>query len=184
MSNEDARETAGEDEADRCCILLRPNRSLTTKGMLALFGAFALLAAIIGTGFALAGAWLVVPFAGLEVAVAGMVLYLLYRHAGDYERIDIEGRHVRVVQRRGKVETRHAFERYWAQARLVRGTSMRPSRLWIGSHGRFVEIGAALDEDARRQLAQRLRRLLEPGFRSNDSRDEGDRAASGTAADD
>ncbi len=170
MSNADARETAGEDEADRCHILLRPNRSLTTKGMLALFGAFALLAAILATGFALAGAWLVAPFAGLEVAVAGMVLYLLYRHAGDYERIDIEGQHVRIVQRRGKAETRHDFERYWAQARLERAAGLQPSRLSVGSHGRFVEIGASLDEDARRQLAQRLRRLLGPERRSNDQR--------------
>lgn len=168
MSNADARETAGEDDADRCHILLRPNRSLTTKGMLALFGVFALIAAIIATGFALAGAWLVAPFAGLEVAVAGMVLYLLYRHAGDYERIDIEKRHVRIVQRRGKAEARHDFERYWAQARLARGTGLRPSRLSIGSHGRFVEVGATLEEDARRELAQRLRRLLGPGYRSND----------------
>ncbi len=168
MSNADARETAGADAADHCHILLRPNRSLTTKGMLALFGAFALLAAIIGTGFALAGAWLVAPFAGLELAVAGMVLYLLYHHAGDYERIDIEGRHVRIVQRRGRTETRHDFERYWTQARLVEIAGLQPSRLSIGSHGRFVEIGATLDEDARRQLAQRLRRLLGPECRSND----------------
>jgi uncharacterized membrane protein len=168
VSNADARETAGEDDADRCRILLRPNRSLTTKGMLALFGAFALIAAVIATGFALAGAWLVAPFAGLEVAVAGMVLHLLHRHAGDYERIDIEGRRVRVVQRRGKAEARHDFERYWAQVRLARGQGLRPSRLSIGSHGRFVEVGATLDEDARRELAQRLRRLLGPGFRAND----------------
>ncbi len=168
MSNEDAREIAGESEADCCHILLRPNRSLTTKGMLALFGAFALLAAIIGTGFALAGAWLVAPFAGLEVAVAGMALYLLYRHAGDYECIDIEGRRVRIARRRGSREVRYDFERYWTRVRLARSEGLRPSRLSIGSHGRFVEIGATLDEDARWQLAQRLRRLLGPGFRSND----------------
>ncbi len=168
MSNADARETAGEDDADHCHILLRPNRSLTTKGMLALFGAFALLAAIIGTGFAFAGAWLVAPFAGLEVAVAGMVLYLLRHHAGDYERIDIEGHRLHIVRRYGSKEVRHDFERYWAQARLAHGTSMRPSRLSIGSHGRFVEVGAALDEDARRQLAQRLHRLLGPGAGRND----------------
>lgn len=133
---------------------------------MALFGAFALL--VIGTGFALAGAWLIAPFAGLEVAVAGMALYLLYRHAGDYERIDIEGHRVHIARRCGNREVRHDFERYWTRARLVHGEGLRPSRLWIGSHGRFVEVGATLDEDARRQLAQRLRRLPGPGFRSND----------------
>ncbi|TAM44471.1 MAG: DUF2244 domain-containing protein [Gammaproteobacteria bacterium] len=65
-------------------------------------------------------------------------------------------------------EVRHDFERYWTRVRLARSEGLRPSRLSIGSHGRFVEIGATLDEDARWQLAQRLRRLLGPEFRSND----------------
>jgi len=112
------------------------------------------------------------------------VLCLLYRHAGDYERIDIEGHRVCIARRCGSRELRHDFERYWTRVRLARSEGLRPSRLSIGSHGRFVEIGATLDEDARRQLARRLRRLLGPGFRSNDSKDGGDRAASGTAADD
>lgn len=171
MSNADARENAGEDDADRCRILLRPNRSLTTRGMLALFGAFALLAVLIGAGFALAGAWLVAPFAGLEAAVVGMVLYLLYRHADDHECIDIDACRVRIVQRRGDTERCHDFERYWARARLAQGAGMRSSRLTVGSHGRFVEVGTALDEEARRQLAHRLRRLLGPGSGPNDLRE-------------
>ncbi len=162
MGFEKARETAGEDTADRCHLLLRPNRSLTTHGMMALFGAVAVAAAVLGLGFALAGAWLVAPFAGLEAVAVGVVLYLLHRHAGDYECIDIEGRRVHVVQSRAGTQTRHEFERYWTRARLMPGGGWRPSRLTVGSHGRHVEIGAWLDEAGRRRLAGRLTRLLGP----------------------
>jgi len=162
VSFEEARETAGEETAGHCHVLLRPNRSLTTNGMLALFGAVALLATVLATGFALAGAWLVAPFAGLEAAAVGVVLYLLHRHADDYERIDIEGRRVRIVQLRGSVQARYEFERYWARVRLTPGAGWQPSRLTLGSHGRHVEIGAWLDETERRRLAGRLARLLGP----------------------
>lgn len=47
--------------------------------------AFALLAALtlaIGIGFAVAGAWLVLPFAGLEVLLLGAAFFACARRAG------------------------------------------------------------------------------------------------------
>ena len=54
----------------------------------ALLTVFALLAAVtigIGIGFALAGAWLVLPFAGLEVLMLGAAFIATARRAADYE---------------------------------------------------------------------------------------------------
>lgn len=162
VSFEEARETADKDTAECRRFLLRPNRSLTTNGMLALFGAVTLIAAVFATGFALAGAWWVAPFAGLETAAVGAVLYLLHRHAGDGECIEIEGRRVRIVRTCGARRERHEFERYWTRARLAPGAGWQPSRLTLGSHGRHVEVGAWLNEDERRRLAGRLIQLLGP----------------------
>ena len=50
-----------------------------------LLGVFASLAAVtlgIGIGFALSGAWLVLPFAGLEVAALGAAFVLHAREIG------------------------------------------------------------------------------------------------------
>ena len=50
-----------------------------------LFGVFAALAAVtlgIGIGFALCGAWLVLPFAGLEVLALGAAFVLHAREIG------------------------------------------------------------------------------------------------------
>ena len=53
------------------------------------------------------------------------------------------------------------FHPYWVRLALQQGRWRGwPSRLLVCSHGREVEIGAFLNEDERRALAQRLSALL------------------------
>ena len=40
------------------------------------------------------------------------------------------------------------------------GPSWYPSKMWIGSHGKFTEIGAVLTEEDRLKTAKQLRSLL------------------------
>ena len=46
--------------------------------------------------FAVLGAWLILPFAGLEMLVLYLAFRYIDRHAGDYERIAIDGDRVEV----------------------------------------------------------------------------------------
>lgn len=142
-------------------ILIRPNRSLSTRAMGVLLVAVTALVLTIGIGFTVVGAWLVLPFAGLEIAVVGAALLYLRRHADDCELLVIDEQRVWVVQRRGGKDEQHGFQRYWARVRLTgAGAGWYPSRLLIGSHGRFVEIGAAMNEEERRALAAHLAQAL------------------------
>ena len=141
-------------------ILIRPNRSLSPWGMAVLFAWMAAIALIIGIGFSLAGAWLVLPFAGLEMAVVATALYWLFRHADDHELIVINSDSVTVIRRRGGREWRDDFQRYWLKATLQRHRTWHPSRLVLGSHGRFVVIGAEISEEERRALEARLNEAL------------------------
>ena len=55
-----------------CALIVKHNHSRNSISPAAFAGALALLAAVtlaIGVGFAMLGAWLVLPFAGLEVLV-------------------------------------------------------------------------------------------------------------------
>jgi uncharacterized membrane protein len=53
------------------------------------------------------------------------------------------------------------FHPYWARLSLQPGRWRNaPSRLLVRSHGREVEIGAFLNDEERRSLAQRLSGLL------------------------
>lgn len=152
----DTRCTPEKDTSEDLRVLIRPNRSLTFRGMAVLLAGMTAFTVTVGTGFALAGAWLVFPFAGLELAVVGAVLYRLLRHADDHDLIVIGNDRVAVIRRRGGHERHDDFQRYWTKVTLEHDRGWYPSRLKIGSHGRFVLIGADIGEEERQVLAARL----------------------------
>jgi uncharacterized membrane protein len=145
-------------------IVLRGNASLSARAALWVFLGLAVSVTLIGILFAISGAWLVIPFLGLELVVVGAVFCRMCWRARDCEVLTFEDDRLHIIQHRGKSECRHEFQRYWARVALepVRN-GWYPPRLLIRSHGREVEIGTALNEDQRMHLAQRLRQVLGPG---------------------
>jgi uncharacterized membrane protein len=158
----DARYVPRDSATQAQCIVVRPNRSLSLRGMIWLFVAYAGLISIIGFGFFWVGAWMVLPFAGLEaVVIAAIFYYAVYRHIDDHELIMLDGDTLTIIKHRGKSQSRLDFQRYWTTVKLQRGGHhWHPSRLLLGSHGRFVEIGASIREEHRQVLASRLRRMM------------------------
>ena len=143
-------------------IVIRPNRSLSFRGMVWLFLAYLGLMAVIGLGFLGAGAWMVLPFAGVEVVVIFLIFYfVVYRHTNDHELVIIEGETLSVISHNGSSQTHHEFPRYWAKLKLERNEHRwYPSRLMLGCYGRFVEIGSGLREQDRQVLAKKLKNLM------------------------
>lgn len=160
MLRMDTRYTPEKYANEGLRVLIRPNRSLSPQGMVVLFAGMAVFAMTLGIGFSLVGTWLVLPFAGLEVAVVGAALYWLYRHADDHELIIMDNDHVTVIQYRGGRERSDVFQRYWVKVTLEHYGSWYPSRLKLGSHGRFIAIGADIGEDERQTLSAWLNEAL------------------------
>lgn len=152
---------AGEaHEVGGSSLVIRPNRSLPAAGILALFAALSVLALTVGVGFTMAGAWMVLPFAALEILLVGALCYWFYRHLDDCELVVIEPDRVRVVRRRGAEVTHHQFPRPWVRLVLEGDDAGMPTRLAIGAYGRFVPLADDLAADARASAARELRRLL------------------------
>ena len=160
----DRNHSFADSRPDRLLILLRPNRSLSRRGGWLMFGVISGFLAIIAVGFALLGAWMILPFAGLEVALVGGVTAWFARHHDDREWVVLEPTRVRIARRLGKREERFEFQRYWTRVRIERRhRRSQPSRLSIGSHGRFVEIGSQVEEQTRKALARELKGALREG---------------------
>ncbi len=154
------------DGLDRGRIVLRPNHSLSKRGMVFLFLSLLGSTIVIGAAFLITGAWPVLPFLFLELMAVGFAVFLVRRRAEDRETITVDGGRLEIVKHRGKNETRHTFQRYWARVFVDSGGgSWYPSRLFIRSHGREVEIGARFCEEERRALARDLKRIVGPGYR-------------------
>ena len=132
-----------------------PNRSLGVVGRrcaLAAIGAGTLGVA----GFATAiGAWPVMPFAGLEVALLAVAFRVLQAHDADYERLEIGEHEVRWEARDARQVRRFVAHRPWARVEVAsRGGRCS---LELSYAGRTVALGRLLSDEGRRQLAGSLR---------------------------
>lgn len=156
----DARYTPERVTGEGLRMIVRPNRTLTLRGMTLLLAGLTAVVLTTGIGFTLAGAWPILPFVGLELVVVGSVLYRLFRHADDHEQILIDRDNVTVIRRRGRREWRDEFQRYWTRVMLERRHGWYPSRLKVGSHGKFVVIAADVNEAERESLSETLNKIL------------------------
>ncbi len=125
--------------------------------VVAITAAFSLL---VGLGFSFAGAWLVLPFAGLEVLAIAYAFYYIHCHAGDYESITIEGDHLAIEKHDCKHDSRTVFNRYWARV-LVRELPWGDHSLFLRSHGKEVEFGRHfMNDEQRLLLAEQLKKRV------------------------
>jgi len=69
-------------DASASRLILKRNCSMSPAGLAKAFAALAALALAIGAGFAVVGAWLVLPFAGLEALMLGAAFFVYARRAG------------------------------------------------------------------------------------------------------
>lgn len=142
-------------------FVLRPNRSLSWRSTQYFYLGMILLSMVIALSFGALGFWPVIPFAGLELLALGTALYLCARHC-HWREVILVGRHtVEVEKGRYRPEERWIFPRAWAQVELQAPVyAQYPSKLFIRSHGRHVELGSFLNEWERCALADDLRRTI------------------------
>lgn len=143
---------------DEFRAVIRRNSSMTPRSMAVVVICFAVLAVTIGLSFFTLGYWLILPFAGLEVLAVAVAMACTARGATDYELITVKDEKVTITQRVGKRTFTHDFHRYWTKIRREPGVNrLHPTRLMIGSHGRFVAIGSVLTEEVKEKLARKIR---------------------------
>ena len=104
------------------------------------------------------GAWLILPFAGLEVGALYLAFRVLDRRANDYEFLTIDGDRLVVEQKKQGRLTRFEGNRLWAQV-VVRRQCERVE-FAVRYHGREIEFGTFLSDEARSHAAQSLQEQL------------------------
>jgi uncharacterized membrane protein len=140
--------------------VLYPNRSLGRSGFIVLMLSVSSVAVALGLVFALAGAWPVSGFLGLDV----LLLHLAFRSVRrqslrrEHIRLDASGLHVRRVEPDGAWRD-WRFEPYWVRVDMD-DPPRRGSLLTLASHGLRLRVGAFLTPEERLDLARALRAAL------------------------
>lgn len=142
-------------------VILRPHRSLGSRGFLALMLLFGGVSFAAGVAFSMLGAWPVLGFFGLDVALLYLAFRASYRSGEIYETIEISRELLSInrVAADGNTEVIECNP-YWARVQLLNGRGGRTA-LGIGLHGRVVPIGSFLNDEERRSLATALGRALD-----------------------
>jgi uncharacterized membrane protein len=153
------RELVFEEQASGSSLLLKRNCSISPGGMLRVFGLLALAALGIATGFALAGAWLILPFAGLEVLALGAAFVVNARHATDFERIEVSNGRLTIEIAEADRVACYVLDPRVAKLRLEKDEGYG-ARVLLRTPGRDVEVGRHLDPEARAEFAAELTKRL------------------------
>lgn len=152
-----------------CRVVIRPNRSLSWHQSMVFLGAISVPLVLISVVLATQGLWLVVPFAGLELAALYAAIYVV-SHAAQRCQVVSIGESVVTVEKgkargrcgdKGGPELRVEFARGWVKVELAKASGRwYPPKLWIGASGRRVEIAEFLVEEEKAELAAELHRML------------------------
>lgn len=141
-------------------IVLRPHRSLSPGGFAVVMGIMAVWSFVGGMVFWMAGAWPVIGFFGIDIALVYWAFRASYGQGRAAERLSLVDGTLTVFRRdkRG-AEERFAFSSYWLRVTLEDDRD-GPGRLILSSHGRHVAIGSFLAPDERVELARELSAAL------------------------
>jgi len=154
---------AAPQDLTRFSAVLTPHRSLGPKGFTVLMAAVCAISFGTGLLFYMIGAWPVMGFMGLDVALIYVAFKLNFRALRLYETVDLteEALTVTRVEPSGKAQSWN-FNPYWVRLSLMprRG---RTTELSIGSHGKRLVIASFLTDTEREDFALALSSALSSG---------------------
>lgn len=134
--------------------LLRRNCALSPRQLAACFAAVGGVTLLISAVFAAQGAWLVVPFAGIELVALAVAFLVHARHAGDYERIVLADGSVLVERLHGGSLARVECQASWVR---VEYQGARRELIRLVAAGREMAVGRFVPDAERTRLARELR---------------------------
>jgi uncharacterized membrane protein len=146
---------------------LTPHRSLSRQGFLILMSAIAVLSFAIGLFFYAIGAWPVVGFMGLDVALIWWAFNRNFADARRAERIEITTHEVVLEKLSEKHPPREQrFVRRWVRVELEEDRDRELiGSLFLRFEGKRTEIASFLGAEERRAFAKELQAaLVNPKF--------------------
>lgn len=140
-------------------LLLRPNRSLSWRNSVRIWLGMCTLSLIIVTVTFLAGAWLVMPFAGLEVSALGAALYYTARQCRKQEVLDISPQSLHLEKGLYRKEAEWELPRQYTRIHVaIRRHPWTPPKLSLSHRDLDISLAAFLNIDDTRLLISILER--------------------------
>lgn len=137
--------------------ILTPHRSLPAVGFLAVMLAFGGISFASGIVFLILGAWPVIGFLGLDVALVYWAFRSNYRSAGAYEEVTVTASELRLrkVSHRGEV-AEWSLNPLWVKLDREVDEEFGIAQLFLVSRGRRLPVAAFLAPNEKETFAAAL----------------------------
>lgn len=134
---------------------------MTVKGMILFVMLVGIGVFLVALRFVLLGAWIILPFAILEIVLLGAGFWLFERASRYRETVKISRQTLQITQESVNRQQTWKFNPHWVKVTLsLDPNNWYPSRLYIGAHGEQVEIGACLTDQEREELSKVLKKSI------------------------
>jgi uncharacterized membrane protein len=160
MKQVDPEDCAGE-AAGAFVFRSSPNCSLTCAQERLAFWTLAAPCFAAAVAFALAGYWVILPFAGVEMGLLAWAFKVQRSRESDYEALTIDGDLVVLEWRTGSRGGRRELNRQWTRVVCTCAAPGRNCRVGVSCYGRETLVGQYLSDEARLRLAATLRSKLQ-----------------------
>jgi uncharacterized membrane protein len=135
--------------------LLTPNRSLSARTFLRVMLVFSAMNLAVAVFWAVRGAWPVLLFLVLDVALLAWAFHLNFRAARMFERVRLDSDHLQVTRTPARGSPMH-----WIVAARWARVEDGPDAVRIAAGDRTVDVGAFLSPPERGDFARALRDAL------------------------
>ena len=142
-------------------IILTPNFSWSWGANLKFLYTLMGVSMTMSMGFLIVGAWVILPYAILELSALWLAIYYCVCQCNRQEVITILEHEVIIERGVLKRQESTNFNRSWSQFLITRPKRYGdPDIVSIRSHGKEMEIGSFLNKPDKAQLIAHLRRVV------------------------
>ncbi|MBU2953828.1 DUF2244 domain-containing protein [Marinobacter sp. F3R08] len=140
-------------------LVLTPNRSLSWHGNVRIWMGLFVLSALIATGFTLMGAWVIIPFAGLELIALACGIYLTSQACQRQEVLSIDGDDIHLEKGRKRKQQEWSLPTRYTRLQIHSPSHpFTPARLSLSHRDTEVSIGTFLNIEDTGKLIEILER--------------------------
>lgn len=155
VANNGLQNKVRENESPVFEALLTPHRSLGRNGLVVLMSIVTAVTFAHAVVFAIAGAWPVLIFFGLDLLLFAGAFWLNNRAARAREIVSVSHTNLSVRKVAPSGRTRDfRFNPFWARFDVARHDEIGITRMKISGEGRSTDIGSFLNPDDRESFAK------------------------------
>lgn len=147
-----------ETHRDRVMLVLTPNRSMSWRSNKYVLGIMTLWSGIIGLGFLSLGAWVIMPFIGLELLALSGALYYVSWKLSHREVLHINAAEVRLERGIRWPKKSWCWPRQAVQVAISvpKHDLQTPTILFTAEDRKSVQVGEFLNQDDCKKLIKQL----------------------------